>query len=178
MLITKSILGGILVIAALTVGVGAEGLRNPTVASSGHLSSSTAEPTAAVVPTCAAGPERLSDMTSRPGGFLKANVKGVPDRHEFYFTRAMYTDRGGSDFRRGDSYLGDSGPSWSTDYPSADRHMMIVTTRLSNLDACEWENPVSLADPDLRRYPFLYTLEWGDAALTDAEVKGLHDYLE
>jgi hypothetical protein len=128
---------------------------------------------------CARGPQRASEMVVTPGGFLKARPPTNAAHHEFYFTRAMYSDggRGGFGFRRGGDFLGDGGPAWSIDYPDADRHMMMVARRLSNLDACQWENPVSLADPDLRRFPFLFSLEWGYANLTEAEVEGLRDYL-
>jgi hypothetical protein len=131
-------------------------------------------------PTCGPGPARVSDFNVTRGGFLKAPSEGLSRHSEFYFTRAIYSNGGGlRGFSRGwgDDFLGDGGPTWSIDYPSSDRHMMIVAKRLSNLDACEWEHPMSLADPELRRFPFLYTLEWGAAELTDEEVKGLHDYL-
>jgi hypothetical protein len=56
--------------------------------------------------------------------------------------------------------------------------MVLVAKRLSNIDACEWEHPVSLADPELRSFPFIYSLEWGEAQLTEPEVAGLRSYLE
>jgi hypothetical protein len=128
--------------------------------------------------TCTPGPARVSNLNVAPGGYLKAPL-GAPSRHEFFFARAIYSEgsRGGFSFRRGGDFLGDSGPAWSIDYPDADRHMMQVARRLSNLDACEWEHPVSLADPDLRRFPFVYSLEWGYASLSEPEVRGLRGYL-
>jgi len=146
---------------------------NEGTAPAGEVSSS------GTLRTCEPGPVRLSDMYVAPGGYLKAERIGPPAHHEFRFTRAIYSEGGSGAFafRRGGDILGDTGPAWSIDYPGADRHMMIVAKRLSNLDACEWENPVALNDPDLRRYPFLYSLEWGFASLTDAEVRGLRDYL-
>jgi len=92
--------------------------------------------------------------------------------HSFYFTRAVYSGgRGGRGFRgRG---------SWATDYPKADRQFLFILRRLLTLlDAYEWENPVRLDDPDLRRFTFLYTLEVGYMDLTEAEVAGLRSYLE
>ncbi len=86
--------------------------------------------------------------------------------HEFYFTRAMYS--GYTRGRRG---------SWSTDFPKADRQFLIGLTHLTNIDAYEGENPVRLDDPTLRQYPFLYALEVGYMSLTDAEVRGLREYL-
>ncbi len=94
--------------------------------------------------------------------------------HEFYFTRAIYSSGGGSRFgygRRG------RGGRWATDYPKADRQFIVVVKRLANLDAYDWENAISLSDPNVRRFPFLYALEVGSMRLTDREIQGLRDYL-
>lgn len=85
--------------------------------------------------------------------------------HNFYFTRAVYSGYG----RR---YA-----SWSVDFPKADIQFLIGLKRLTNIDAYDLENPVRLDDPNLRRYPFLYALEVGFMALTEAEVEGLREYL-
>ena len=121
--------------------------------------------------TCGPGPMGYGQMTEMPEGYLRP-VTGEPMRpHQFYLVRAIYSDR----TRFGPV----PGRSWAIDYPTADRVMTRVATRLSNLDACEWEKPISLADPQLRRHPFIYTVEWGNGAdLTDAEVEGLRSYLE
>jgi hypothetical protein len=93
---------------------------------------------------------------------------GRPRYHEFYFTRAIYSDYGRGGYG-----------SWAIDYPNADWHFVTVARRLANVDAFDGEegNAVSLADPDLRRYPFLYALEVGGMALTEREVEGLRSYL-
>lgn len=132
--------------------------------------------------SCEAGPRTVSEMdvVAEGDGYLKATAAAPSRPHQFYLARAMYTGTRRSGFfrgRGGGDWLGDRGPAWSIDYPNADRVMTRVATRLSNLDACEWELPVSLADPDLRRYPFLYSLEWGYASLSDAEIEGLREYL-
>jgi len=130
-------------------------------------------------PSCEPGPERVTEMELRDG-YLQARKRTVGSQHEFYFARAMYSEGGRYGiFGYGGDWLGDGGPGWSIDYPSADRHMMIVASRLSNLDACEWGQPISLADPNLRRYPFVYSLEWGrNADLSEQEVLGLRTYLD
>lgn len=135
------------------------------------------------VPSCAPGPVTEADLEHAPGGYLRFPFGESSGYREFYFTRAIYTGAGRRGFgfgfgRRGGYELGDGGPSWSIDYVNADRHIVLVTQRLSNIDACPWEHPVSLADPDLGRFPFLYSLEWGDAELSDTEVAGLRRYLE
>ena len=86
--------------------------------------------------------------------------------HEFYFTRAAYS--GGGWGRR----------SWAIDYPKSDRQFMTVLKRLTNLDAFDWENAVTLDNPALRRFPFLYALEVGYMNLSDPEIEGLRDYLK
>ena len=86
--------------------------------------------------------------------------------HEFYFTRAAYS--GGGWGRR----------SWAIDYPKSDRQFMTVLKRLTNLDAFAYENAVTLDNPALRRFPFLYALEVGYMNLSDPEIEGLRDYLK
>ena len=156
-----------------TLGVGAQAGRAPAPerSASGFFAP---PPTA-----CARGPASTSDIEQAPGGYPRFPFVGAGDFHEFYFTRAMYSDgsRGGFGRGRRGGQLGDRGPAWSIDYASADRHMMLVTQRLSNIDACLWEHPVSLADPELRRFPFVYSLEWGNAQLTAKEIEGLRGYL-
>ena len=89
--------------------------------------------------------------------------------HEFYFTRAQYTGIG-----RGWR----ASRAWATDFPKADQQFVYGVRRLSYVDAYQLENPVRLDAPELRRYPFLYAVEVGHMALTDAEVEGLRNHLE
>lgn len=84
---------------------------------------------------------------------------------EFVFTRAIYNGGG----RRWGA--------WATDFPKADRQFLTILDRLIDLDAYEMENAVQLDDPNVRRFPFLYALEVGNMYMTEAEVKGLRDYL-
>ncbi len=89
------------------------------------------------------------------------------DAREFFFTRAIYS--GGRGYRRG---------SWAVDYPKADRQFLTIINRLIDLlDAYERENAVRLDDPEIRKFPLLYALEVGYMYMTEAEVKGLRDYL-
>jgi hypothetical protein len=104
--------------------------------------------------------------------FLRTYWDSPSEPHrEFYFTRAFYSS-GSRDLYRGF-------PSWSVDFPKADLQFMIGIERLvTHLDAYAGENPVSLADPDLARYPFLYAVEVGYMSLTEPEVLGLRRYLQ
>ncbi len=112
------------------------------------------------VPTSVEGQNRLVDpwaMLAQPV------VDSVP--HEFYFTRAVYSD------------IRARFPSWSVDYPKADRQFLIGLRQLTNIDASGAEHPIRLDDPALREFPVLYAVEVGYMSLTEAERRGLRDYL-
>ena len=100
------------------------------------------------------------------GAAARSDTSAAPP-HSFYFSRAQYTDGGRRRW----------GSSWETDYPKADRQFLTVLKRLTNLDAFAEEHAMRLDDPAMRRFPFLYAVEVGRMALTDAEVKGLREYL-
>ena len=95
----------------------------------------------------------------------------TPGRYPFYWTRAIYSGYGRGYGRRGRG-------SWATDFPKGDRQFLIVLKRLVRLNAYDWENAVSLADPNLRRFPVIYAVEVGRMDLTEEEVVGLRTYLE
>lgn len=82
--------------------------------------------------------------------------------HNFYFTRGRYSG---------------SRNSWRIDFNKADRQFLVVLNRILELDAFPCENPVSLDDPALRNFPFLYMLEVGGMGLTRAQADGLRSYL-
>jgi hypothetical protein len=92
-----------------------------------------------------------------------------PGRHAFYWTRAIYSGSRGR--------YGWGRPAWATDFPKGDRQFLVVLERLVHLDAYDFENAVRLDDPDLRRFPVIYAVEVGYMDLTQAEVRGLRDYL-
>ncbi|MFQ5704861.1 MAG: DUF4159 domain-containing protein [Gemmatimonadales bacterium] len=98
--------------------------------------------------------------------------EGPPEPgREFYFTRAEYS---GTRWGYGRGY---GRGSWATDWPKADIQFLIGVKRLTNIDAYDYDNPVRLDDPKLRRYPFIYALEVGYMNLTEGEVVGLRSYL-
>ena len=103
-----------------------------------------------------------------PREMLRRRRRGTLQRpagpHEFYFTRAIYSSGWGWS-------------RWATDYPKADRQFMTVVNRLIDIDGSPYENAVRLDDPRIRDFPFLYALEVGDIALSQAEIEGLRNYL-
>jgi hypothetical protein len=116
----------------------------------------------------APSPSLLSAAEALLAPDAQSRRQGRPPYHEFFFTRAIYSDYGGGG--RG---------SWAVDYPEADWHFVTVARRLANVDAYNGDegNAVWLGDPELRRYPFLYALEVGRMSLTEQEVEGLRSYL-
>jgi len=101
-----------------------------------------------------------------PYGYIN---RPEPNPHQnFYFTRGAYSMP-----MRGFS----RGGGWATDFPKADRQFLYVMERTLGWDAFPCENPITLDDPSLRRFPFLYMLEVGAMGLTQPEVEGLRSYL-
>ena len=94
----------------------------------------------------------------------RGTIKSPTGPHEFYFTRAIYSSGWG--YGR-----------WAVDYPKADRQFMTVVNRLIDVNGSPTENAIRLDDPNIRKYPFLYALEVGDIALSQAEISGLRSYL-
>ena len=86
---------------------------------------------------------------------------------EFYFTRLAYSGR--MYMYRG---------SWSVDYPKADRQFMVGLKRLlDQLDAYDYDNARLATDPELYRFPFLYSVEVGYMVLSPEERDDLRRYL-
>jgi hypothetical protein len=112
-----------------------------------------------------AGTPAVTELVSR-------HTSGSVRKHEFYFTRAIYS----SGFGRGFSRRG--GGSWSTDYPKGDQQFVAVVKRLAReLDVFQSDNAVELDDPELRKFPFVYAVEVGYMNLSDTEIKSLRAYL-
>jgi hypothetical protein len=135
----------------------------PLTASVGRVSSPDQPPEVRTASTRRAGPANLSVQAAcKPGP--------MQHRHEFFFTRAIYSE-GGFRGRRGNG-------AWATDWPKADDQLLSVLQRLAReLDSCDTHNEIRLDDPELRRFPFIYAVEVGAMYLSDPEIKGLRDYL-
>ena len=87
--------------------------------------------------------------------------------HEFYFTRGIYGDGGDADW----------GPRWAVDYPKADQQFLVALRRLTVVDAFESDHAISLDDPELHDYPFVYMLEVGSLSMSDSQIETLRNYL-
>jgi hypothetical protein len=67
--------------------------------------------------------------------------------------------------------------SWTTDYPRSDRHFVEAMRRLTRVHSRSVEQPVNLDEGDVYDWPFLYAVEVGHWQLTDAQAKGLREFL-
>src|SRR5580700_9678502 len=105
------------------------------------------------------------------------------EKTEFIFARLMYPPHPNGMFSRPFRYGGsidwrEGGTSWSQDYPRADRHFAAALRRLTRTHVRSVEQPVNLDDgDDVFNWPFLAAGEMGDWKLTDAQAKGLREYL-
>lgn len=96
-------------------------------------------------------------------------IQATAGRFPFYWTRAIYSGFG----RRGFG-----GGSWAVDFPKSDQQFLVVIKRLMGLNAYDWENPVYLGDPILRKFPLIYMLEVGGMNLSEEEVENLRGYMD
>jgi hypothetical protein len=68
--------------------------------------------------------------------------------------------------------------SWMTDYPDSDLNLSARFTKDTGLKSDPKGRVLSLTDPELKKFPFIYMVEVGRLVLSDAEAKGLRDYLQ
>jgi len=97
----------------------------------------------------------------------------APYDGRYHFVRIRYTPSW-----EGMRYVQGGGPSWAHDYPRGERNFTKIldeTTFIRPLT--EGSNVLTLDDPRLFDYPIAYIIEVAAWNPTDAEVRGLHDYL-
>src|SRR5437762_13141690 len=100
------------------------------------------------------------------------DVRRVPDNftkesNQFVFTRLIYNGRIPGYYK-----------NWYTDYPKSDRTLLKAVTRLTNLNVDEHERAIAITDPNLFKYPFLYTSEPEQMVLSDNDAKIMREYLD
>ena len=99
------------------------------------------------------------------------DVKLVPENNtaatnQFVFTRLIYNGRIPSYYK-----------NWYTDYPRADNNLIAVLKRLTNVDIADKGRVIPINDPDLFKYPFIYSLEEEQMVLSDDDAAKLRTYL-
>ncbi|MCB1757167.1 MAG: DUF4159 domain-containing protein [Gammaproteobacteria bacterium] len=87
-------------------------------------------------------------------------------RHEFSFTRLVYSDAGFSGW-----------PRWQADWPEAETHFLQGLERLTRIDADPEGRLIRLNDPALFDYPWIYAVEVGSLSVTEQEAANLREYL-
>jgi hypothetical protein len=97
------------------------------------------------------------------------------EKTEFVFARLMYPWNGWG-FRYGDDWR-EGSSNWTIDYPRSDRHVVQAIRRLSRVNVRSVEQPVNLDEGDQYDWPWLYAVEVGHWQLTDAQARGLREYL-
>ncbi len=91
--------------------------------------------------------------------------------NQFVFTRLIYNGR------IQDSFPRHYAKNWYTDYPKGDRQLIWALRRLTQLDIAENERAIAITNPDLFRYPFIYTSEPGQMVLTSKDAEIMREYL-
>src|SRR5579883_1510000 len=89
------------------------------------------------------------------------DVRRIPDNYtnetnQFVFTRLIYNGRIPGYYK-----------NWYTDYPRADRNLIAVLKRLTNINISDKERVIPITDPDLFNYPLVYSSEVEQMVLTD-----------
>ena len=88
----------------------------------------------------------------------------------FTYARIRYS-QGGGEFGRFDV-------KWIHDYPRSDRHFPKIVEELTTIRVRTDSSVIlTLDDPDLMKFPFVYLCEAGYWLPSDAEVTGLRNYL-
>ena len=147
------------------------------------------------------GSQRVQLPVGRPmtGQYFEDNFEGIldappeipKDAPEFYFTRLAYTENGWRRRRTmdipreqytcpefgGSSFFPRQGWGWAIDYPGADCKFMGGVHRLTGVRVHPNPNVISILDPELHKFPYVYAVEVGGMHLSDEEAVRLRDYL-
>jgi hypothetical protein len=96
----------------------------------------------------------------------RTDLGGPPAQEpEFTFLRLVYPSWRGN--------------SWATDYPKADHQFLYGLRKLSDFTFVNSDQKaLTITDPDLFQYPFVYAVEVGRMYLEDREVASLREYLK
>jgi len=94
----------------------------------------------------------------------------APYDGRYTYARIRYTPPEFNGFRRD--------VKWDHDYPRSDHHFPKIIAEITTIQTrTEVSNIFTLDDPELMKFPFAYLCEAGYWHPTDAEVKGLRNYL-
>jgi hypothetical protein len=101
---------------------------------------------------------------------LWTNARGF-EKDVFTFVRIQYNS-GSSRFGRWGG-----GRRWTTDYPDADLNIAYRLQQMTAMKVDPFGRVLTISDPELFRYPFIYIVEPGALVFEDEEVEILRKYL-
>ena len=122
----------------------------------------------------AARRERVSKVQLSDYKHLMPPRKAEPLKFKhssFTFARVKYAPKGKYGFGAG------SQNRWLIDYPDGDLNFSARFGELTGLKTDPKGKVVTLTDPDLAQYPFIYITEPGRLDFSEAEAKNLRNYL-
>jgi len=102
---------------------------------------------------------RYDDVRRIPFNYTK-------NTNEFVFTRLIYNGQIPGYYK-----------NWYTDYPRADRNLILALKRLTNLPIANGERAIPINDPDLFNYPLVYSSEVEQMVLTKEDADIMREYL-
>ena len=125
--------------------------------------------TAFAILLTAAGTVQYTNDLGFDGTFddAKKIQQGPPENNQFVFARLIYTGRIHAYYK-----------GWHTDYPKGDRLLIQGLKRLTNLDIADNGRVVAINDPELFRYPMVYSSEVGQMVLSMEDAATMREYLQ
>jgi len=96
------------------------------------------------------------------------NTRGF-EKDVFTFVRINYSSHG--------SRRGWGGRRWTTDYPDADLNLSYRLQQMTSMKVDPNGRTLTISDPELFRFPFIYIVEPGDLIFEENEVAILRRYL-
>ena len=94
-------------------------------------------------------------------------VQSQDDSTQMIFARLIYNGRIPGYYK-----------NWYTDYPKADRQLIQGLQRLTNLDIADHARAIAVTDPELFKYPFVYTSEPGQMVFNNQDAAIMREYLQ
>ncbi|HEX8295196.1 MAG TPA: DUF4159 domain-containing protein [Chthoniobacteraceae bacterium] len=110
------------------------------------------------------GRSRRAMRTEQPPAW--ANAQGF-EKDVFTFVRIQYSSAG---------YRGRGG-GWDTDWPDAELNLSYRLQQMTSMKVDPQGKVLTIGDPELFRYPFIYIVEPGGLTFEDSEVPILRRYL-
>lgn len=114
-------------------------------------------------------PKTAREALRDPGEIEQwVNSKGF-EKDVFTFARLRY--------EVGGAYGRYNPHRWATDYPDADLNLSYRLQQMTSMKVDPNTRVLRITDPDLWRFPFVYTVEPGDLLLSEQEVEIMRKYL-